>query len=55
MSDYYFGTGTTPERVREAIEQAKSERKRDKPPADKAKAAKFFENIERLHDRAAQS
>lgn len=41
----YFGRGTTPERVAEAIEQAKAERPRDRPRPSTTERERFFERI----------
>jgi hypothetical protein len=51
MNESYFGGGTTPERVREALERA-TERKRDTNPPSTAQREAFFAKIAEERKRA---
>jgi acyl-CoA reductase-like NAD-dependent aldehyde dehydrogenase len=52
MSDTYFGRGTTPERVAEAIERATKERKPTKAAPTTAERERFFAKIADERKRA---
>jgi hypothetical protein len=45
VSDSYFGRGTTPEKVAEAIERARDERDRGRPAPSTAKREEFFRRM----------
>lgn len=45
MSDNYFGPGTTPERVAEAIERAQESRDRRRRPVSTSEREAFFAAI----------
>ena len=52
MSDAYFGPGTTPERVAEAIERAQAERDRSKPAPSTSRREAFFAKLAEERKRA---
>lgn len=53
MSDEtYFGPGTTPDPVRRAIERAKQDRDRDRPPVSTERREAFFRRIAEERKRA---
>jgi hypothetical protein len=54
-TDAYFGPGSTPERVAEAIERAKSERNRDRPATSTSQRERFFQRIAEERKRAEAS
>ena len=52
MSEDYFGRGTTPEKVAEAIERAQRNRDRTKAPPSSAEREAFFKRIADERKRA---
>jgi hypothetical protein len=51
----YFGPGTTPERVAEAIDRAKSERNRNRPSVSTSQRERFFQRMAEERKRAEAS
>ena len=51
-SESYFGKGTTPERVAEAIERARDERDRDRPRPTTEQRDRFFARLAEIKRQA---